>query len=637
MDRLPCARCEIEIIPSMKTDRLDSALRGALDGKEPYKHQAKFGQEVLVGRNAILSAGTGSGKTEAALVPALLTGKRVFLLYPTKALLQDQRRRVEEIAEAVLGKKPRIVVDTGDDDDATGYSADIVLTNLDKFIYRLFGYGKKRWGYAYPFRLTRDRNRKSLLIFDEAHAYDETIFSHFWFVLNKLTYENRMQTLLLSATLPEKFIAILQDRGSRAFPRPENEEDFFELVEDSKRRSGKQFYSGAVSQDEALAKAAKLFSEGRRVAIIFRSVRGSEGLQAAWKRLRGELAAEMARVEDEKVVGSVLAYHGGQLPEHRKRTLKQIQDLDGAKSPYLLLATHAMEVGVDISAEFMFCGAGGEGFALEPDGFVQQIGRCARRKGGNGENEEVGEVFLMLNESGEVPSFAEKLEEGAEISPEVKREINGMNEPPSVERAEKGVEYLHDEALYRYVHDRIPENRELWERGVLITRSWEPNIELVFSEERDGGTRIGGISEQRFWRGGEVKQSISLNMRQAVRLAPRCAWIFTGRDDANDSTVRLALSIEKQRTLDEVQQQLSYPNMRDARQVPLMLLAPDEVWKEIFEDDNLGLNAEPAQKIEPTNFRHPNILRYEAVLKKNNPSTTLKLRWEEPRPRKEEE
>ncbi len=607
-----------------RIERLGSVFSEVLDGSEPYEHQTKFGREVMAGRNAVLSAGTGSGKTEAALVPALLTGKRVFLLYPTKALLQDQLGRVERIAEDVLGKRPRIVVDTGDDDDATGYSADIVLTNLDKFVYRLFGYGKKRWGYAYPFRLTRDKNRKSLLIFDEAHAYEETIFSHFWFVLNKLTYENKIQTLLLSATLPRKFVNILGDQEYRAFPRPEKE-DFFELVEDRERRSGTQFYSGAVSQDEALAKAVKLFSEGRRVAIIFRRVRGSVGLQSSWKSLRDELGGEMARVENGELAGSVLAYHGGQLPEHRGRVLKRLQELDGEKSPYLLLATHAMEVGVDISAEVMFCGAGGEGFALEPDGFVQQIGRCARRR------DETGEVFLMLDESGEVPRFAEKLEEGAEISPEVKREINAMNEPPSVERAERGVEYLHDEALYRYVHDRVPENRELWERGVLVTRNWEPNIELVFSEERNGETYIGGLSQQRFWRGGEVRQSISLTMKQAVWLAPRCAWIFTGRDEDNDSTVRLALGGEKKRTLEEVQQQLSFPNIRDARQVPLMLLAPDEVWKEIFEDENLGLNAEPFGEIKSTYSGYPNISRYEAVLKKNNPSTTLKLRWEEPR------
>jgi CRISPR-associated endonuclease/helicase Cas3 len=86
--------------------------------------------------------------------------------------------------------------------------------------------------------------------------------------------------------------------------------------------------------------------------------------------------------------------------------------------------------------------------------------------------------------------------------------------------------------------------------------------------------------------------------------------------------------------LEEIRERLGYPNMRDARQVPLMLLALDEVWEEIFEDDNLGLNVEPAGKVEPTYFRHPNIRRYEATLEKKTPSTKLKLQWEEP---KEEE
>lgn len=614
---------------TISTEELESAFREVLHGEEPYSHQIEFGREVMTGRNSILSAGTGSGKTEAALVPALLTGKRVFLLYPTKALLHDQLGRVERIAKDVLDKPPRIVVDTGDDDDATGYSADIVLTNLDKFVYRLFGYGKKRYGYAYPFRLTRDKNRESLLIFDEAHAYDETIFAHFWFVLNKLTYENNMQTLLLSATLPERFIAALRDIEYDAFPRAE-EEGFFTLVEDAEQRSGTQIYSGSVSQNEILERAARLFSEGGRVAIIFRRVRGSGGLQAAWKRLRGTLDAKMVRVEDGRVSGSVLAYHGGQLPGHRKRVLERLLELDGGKDPYLLLATHAMEVGVDISAEVMFCGVGGENFPLEPDGFVQQIGRCARRKG------ESGEVFLMLDEEGEIPPFAEKLEVGSEVSPGMKRSMNAMNKPPDTGRAEAGIEYLHDEALYRYVHDHVPENRELWERGVLVTRHWEPNLELVFSEDRGGETWIGGLPSQRFWGGGEVSQSVSLSMGQAVLLAPRCAWVFTGRDEANDSTVRLALGGEKQRTLDEVRGHLGFPNMRDARQAPIMLLAPEGVREDIFEDDNLGLSAAGNGEIKSVYSGYPNIIRHEATLEKKNPSTKLKLRWDEPRKAEEE-
>jgi CRISPR-associated endonuclease/helicase Cas3 len=617
-------------------DELKDALRRVLDPDEPYEHQLEFGREVLAGRNVILSAGTGSGKTEAALVPALLEldERRIFLLYPTKALLQDQRKRVEEIVGAlgqqVLGREPRIIVDTGDEDDPTGYSADIILTNLDKFVYRLFGYGKKRWGYIYPYRLTHDA-RKPLLVFDEAHAYEETIFSHFWFVLNKLTYERRVQTLLLSATLPESFIEALRDDEFEAFPRPESEGDFFALVKDEERRSGRQFYRGIVSQEEAASRAADLFREGRRVVIIFRRIAGKGGLQEAWKNLRERVGAEMARAEGDGIAGSVLAYHGGQLPGYRRRVLNRLLHLDDKREPYLLIATHAMEVGVDISTESMFCGTGEGDFVLGPESFVQQIGRCARRP------DENGNVYLVVGEEGETPKFAKVLEVDAEISPETKSLLNAMNEPPSAERAERSVEYLHDEALYRYVYDHVPENAQIWERGTLVTREWEPSIELVFSEMREDDTYIGGIPQQRFWRGGKMKESLSLPIRRAASLAPFCAWVFTGQDEDNDSPLRVALGGEKQRSLGEALAQLGYPipsdanrySFQDARQVPLTLLMPESYRGENYVDDNLGLVTWPGDTKE-IHFGNPNIRRYEIALKKNNPSTSLILRWEEP-------
>ena len=123
-----------------------------------------------------------------------------------------------------------------------------------------------------------------------------------------------MQTLLLSATLPESFIEALRDCEFESFPRPESEGDFFALVKDEERRSGRQFCRGIVSQEEAASRAAELFLEGRRVAIIFRRIAGKGGLQEAWKNLRERVGAEMAHAEGDEIAESVLAYHGGQLP-----------------------------------------------------------------------------------------------------------------------------------------------------------------------------------------------------------------------------------------------------------------------------------------------------------------------------------
>lgn len=55
-----------------------------------YDHQKKAWEAVERNQNVIIAARTGSGKTEAVLLPALAKTLRVVLVYPTKALVQDQ-------------------------------------------------------------------------------------------------------------------------------------------------------------------------------------------------------------------------------------------------------------------------------------------------------------------------------------------------------------------------------------------------------------------------------------------------------------------------------------------------------------------------------------------------------------------
>lgn len=74
----------------------------------PYQHQAATLEETIVhGRSAVLTTGTGSGKTESFLMPALaklvmesgkpsfaMPGVRALLLYPMNALVNDQLGRL---------------------------------------------------------------------------------------------------------------------------------------------------------------------------------------------------------------------------------------------------------------------------------------------------------------------------------------------------------------------------------------------------------------------------------------------------------------------------------------------------------------------------------------------------------------
>ena len=70
-----------------------------------YEFQHTSIKKILLGKNIIIDAPTASGKTEAFLIPVLhmactqhAKGPSVLILYPTKALAQDQYPKVKKFA-----------------------------------------------------------------------------------------------------------------------------------------------------------------------------------------------------------------------------------------------------------------------------------------------------------------------------------------------------------------------------------------------------------------------------------------------------------------------------------------------------------------------------------------------------------
>jgi superfamily II DNA or RNA helicase len=69
-----------------------------------YRHQEQAVRKIVAGRNVVVSSGTGSGKTEAFLLPLLndlvktkSPGVRALLIYPLNALVNDQLARLRRI------------------------------------------------------------------------------------------------------------------------------------------------------------------------------------------------------------------------------------------------------------------------------------------------------------------------------------------------------------------------------------------------------------------------------------------------------------------------------------------------------------------------------------------------------------
>jgi CRISPR-associated endonuclease/helicase Cas3 len=461
-----------------------------------YQHQEQAWESLTKGMNIIVSAGTGSGKTEAVLLPALANNLRVILVYPTKALLQDQISRVQELWEKVRGRSVtgHISIDTGDDNDGTRFRADVILTTIDKLLYRVFGYGSARWGYIYPWRIAQNPQKKTLLVFDEAHAYDEIPLTHFLFLIDRLTYEKRVQTAVLSATLPKALVEHLQDSQHKTFPRDKNEGDFFQVINEEPGDVGRGVvcYCGHLeNRDRVVEKAIEAYRQGKQVIIVANRVYPSEedqsgfSVQGLWEAIK----AKLSKKEQE----DLLLYHGHQSPGQRRDFLQKLSVRDASRNtnapqPYILITTSAFEVGVNISCDLMLVEV------CNPDAFIQRIGRCARRQGEKGKVYTFGEIFPKASpeEKKAQEELLELLRQHKDkiIDANLKAQINALNifDNGLLARRRNTIIYTVDASLYDYVYNFVATGAEVWRQGILVTRDWVPTIEL--QPGTDAGERL---------------------------------------------------------------------------------------------------------------------------------------------------
>ncbi|MFM6400941.1 hypothetical protein, partial [Planktothrix sp.] len=84
------------------------------------------------------------------------------------------------------------------------YKGDVILTTIDKFMYRYFGFGDKQKSFIFPLRIHREsKNNKTLICFDEPHTYDDISFTNFQSLVQSL-YEAGRSLILMTATLPKE-------------------------------------------------------------------------------------------------------------------------------------------------------------------------------------------------------------------------------------------------------------------------------------------------------------------------------------------------------------------------------------------------------------------------------------------------
>jgi DEAD/DEAH box helicase domain-containing protein len=321
---------------------LDAGLAEALgrSGIERlYSHQRQA-LETAVDSNLVLTSGTASGKSLAFNLP-VLDGiardpkRRALYLYPTKALAQDQARKLAALRppglrEAIYdGDTPR------EERPSIRRRNNLVLTNPDMLHVGILP-NHKSWGDFLA--------NLGWVVVDEAHTYRGVLGSHVANVLRRLrrlarAYGSEPRFLLASATIANPI-----ELAERLVGEP------FELLDDDGApRSGREIAmwnpplidkaSGArrSSLSEAADLLAELVSQGVRTICFLKSRRGIELIQ---RFARDNLAARGKPELAERIA----PYRGGYTPQQRREIEARL-----AEGELLaVVATDALELGIDI-------------------------------------------------------------------------------------------------------------------------------------------------------------------------------------------------------------------------------------------------------------------------------------------------
>ena len=200
-----------------------------------YTHQAAALSATAAGRHVAVSTSTSSGKSVCFLAPCLAAacaGGTSLLIFPTKALAQDQLRALRTLVAPPYPDPPACGVYDGDTPEperaVLRRDALLLLSNPDMVHCGIL---PSHAGFA------RFLSRLAYVVIDEAHAYCGAFGSHTALVLRRLrrvaqlhgseprfifasaTVANPVAHASALASLPPEDIALADDDGSPAGPR----------------------------------------------------------------------------------------------------------------------------------------------------------------------------------------------------------------------------------------------------------------------------------------------------------------------------------------------------------------------------------------------------------------------------------
>ncbi|MEY3870297.1 MAG: hypothetical protein RLZZ338_4191 [Cyanobacteriota bacterium] len=453
----------------------------------------------------LLKAPTGRGKFEAVLFPALAKGYRLILPLPARSLLEDQKERAEKYLKAFSLLNPNrevsLVIDTGSQMQRYVYwngeretkprsqnprrhlyKGDVILTTLDKFLYRYFAFGDKQKSFVFPLRINQE---KTLICFDEAHSYEDISFTNFSSLVKAL-YEAGRSLVLMTATMPKEITARFDYLDVIDFvddaPRAEKLNQFqeevlkqsclnqraFEWISNVKHEKDDQDNHDSFPNEVAKIILREWQNQPNgKIIIVVKTVRDAVKI---YQLVKDRSRLNTALNSDER---SLFLYHSRIADQLRPQIYQTLKKRDEHNQSYLLITTSAIEVGCDLNSDLLISEI------CPPENLIQRAGRC-NRKG----NIPKAKIIVVGDQ---IPKFANTLTE--EKFEEYKNTLKNLQEfdvekiSACISREQHIDDYRVVELfsmLHDYVYSADLTCQPLHKRGLIPTRSWTPSVNLEF-------------------------------------------------------------------------------------------------------------------------------------------------------------
>jgi DEAD/DEAH box helicase domain-containing protein len=330
-----------------------------------YRHQARAIRHVRAGDNTVVVAGTAGGKTlcyQAPIVESILAGPKTaaLLLYPTKALAQDQLRSFADLGI------PEVVAATYDGDTASDdrarvrRRANVVLTNPDMLHVGILP-AHDRWADFF--------HRLEFVVVDEMHTLRGIFGTHVGFILRRLRRVARLYGASPTFVFGSATIGNPGELASALCGLP------VEVVDEDTSPTGERvvaLWNPPVTDVElnrrrsSLAESTDLFCDLVRRAhntIAFVRSRKATELMFRWANERLPTT----------VRDRIAPYRGGYLAHDRRQIEARL--FSGRLTG--VIATNALELGIDVGG---LDAAVLTSFPGTISAFRQQSGRAGRRR-----------------------------------------------------------------------------------------------------------------------------------------------------------------------------------------------------------------------------------------------------------------